>query len=80
MRWEEMWDIALRIRSRFLVGKVPAPVLAAVRQAVDALGPTQPLAVRSSAPGEDHGQTSFAGLHESDVGITGKMHCSTPFG
>ena len=38
---------------------------------MDSLGPAQPLVVRSSAPGEDHGQTSFAGLHESVVGSTG---------
>lgn len=71
MRWEELWDTALRIRASFLAGEVPSAVSAAVRQVVDTLGPAQPLAVRSSAPGEDRGQMSFAGLHESVVGSTG---------
>jgi pyruvate,water dikinase len=31
-----------------------------------------PLVVRSSAPGEDGGATSFAGLHESVVGVRGR--------
>ncbi len=71
MRWEELWDTALRIRSPFLGGKIPAPVTAAARRVIRELGPEQPLAVRSSAPGEDHGQMSFAGLHESVVGVRG---------
>ena len=71
MRWEEIWDTALRIRSAFL----SAPVLSAVAEAIIAearqLGMDKPLAVRSSAPGEDSAQRSFAGLHESVVGVTG---------
>ena len=29
MRWEELWDTALRIRSAFLASEVPPPVVAA---------------------------------------------------
>ncbi len=71
MRWEELWDTALRIRSGFLAGTVTTVVSVAVRQAVDTLGSTRLLAVRSSAPGEDRGEMSFAGLHDSVVGSTG---------
>ncbi len=71
VRWEELWDLALRIRSGFLSGEMPEAVSAVIRQVVEALGSEQPLVVRSSAPGEDHGQMSFAGLHESVVGSTG---------
>ncbi len=71
MRWEELWDTAHRIRAGFLAGTVPAVVSVAVRQAVDTLGSTRLLAVRSSAPGEDRGEMSFAGLHDSVVGSTG---------
>lgn len=70
MRWEEIWDAALRIRAAFLAAPVPdeisAPLLAACRE----LG-SGPFVVRSSAPGEDSEERSFAGLHESLVGVEG---------
>ena len=71
MRWEELWDAALRIRSRFLAGQLPPQVAAALRQMVGDLTEGCPLAVRSSARGEDHPGASFAGLHESVLGVDG---------
>jgi phosphohistidine swiveling domain-containing protein len=71
MRWEEIWDVALRIRSAFLAAPVPQALAQAIVTAVEALGAGKRLAVRSSAPGEDSAQRSFAGLHESVVGIVG---------
>jgi pyruvate,water dikinase len=71
MRWEEMWDVALRIRSAFLARPVPDTLAQAIDAAVQDLGASQPLAVRSSAPGEDSANRSFAGLHESVVGVSG---------
>ena len=71
MRWEEMWDAALRIRSMFL----NTPLAEGIRDAL--LGPLaecfaeEPTVVRSSAPGEDSAATSFAGLHESYVNVRG---------
>jgi phosphohistidine swiveling domain-containing protein len=71
MRWEELWDAALRIRSAFLRADIPDAIAAQVRQALaDHIG-DDAVAVRSSAPGEDSQQLSFAGLHESIVGVTG---------
>ncbi|MGD8627164.1 MAG: PEP/pyruvate-binding domain-containing protein, partial [Anaerolineae bacterium] len=72
MRWEEIWDAALRIRSTFLAASIPPPVAQAIAAAVRALGRGKALAVRSSAPGEDSAQRSFAGLHESVVGVRGE--------
>ena len=71
MRWEEMWDTALRIRSAFLAASIPSSVAAAITKAVAVLGATTPLAVRSSAPGEDSASGAFAGIHESLVGVSG---------
>ena len=71
MRWEELWDTALRIRSAFLAAPIPTPLAAAITGAVEALGAGVSLAVRSSAPGEDSATGAFAGIHESVVGLIG---------
>jgi pyruvate,water dikinase len=71
MRWEEIWDVALRIRSAFLAAPIPPALAQAIAAAVEVMGAGKPLAVRSSAPGEDSAQRSFAGLHESVVGVVG---------
>jgi pyruvate,water dikinase len=71
MRWEELWDAALRIRSAFLKAGIPETIAAQIRRALaDHVGDGA-VAVRSSAPGEDSQQRSFAGLHESIVGVEG---------
>jgi pyruvate,water dikinase len=70
MRWEEIWDTALRIRTAFLAADIPPPLSDEIVRAYDRIG--SPLvAVRSSAPGEDSAQRSHAGLHESIVGVRG---------
>jgi pyruvate,water dikinase len=71
MRWEELWDAALRIRSAFLRAGIPDAIAGQIRRALaDHVGDGA-VAVRSSAPGEDSQQLSFAGLHESIVGVKG---------
>ena len=69
MRWEEIWDAALRIRGAFLSAPLPPdladPILDAYRKLASG-----PVAVRSSAPGEDGTTGSFAGLHESVTDVT----------
>jgi pyruvate,water dikinase len=69
MRWEEIWDAALRIRSAFSSAPLPEEVADSIRTALEPLG-AHPLVVRSSAPGEDSAERSFAGLHESFLNIT----------
>lgn len=71
MRWEEIWDTALRIRSAFLSVPVPAALCTELAAALAEYDPKGLFAVRSSAPGEDSAAGSFAGLHESQVGVTG---------
>jgi pyruvate,water dikinase len=71
MRWEEIWDAALRIRSAFLAATVPDDVAAAITHGYRKLAPGA-MVVRSSAPGEDSSQRSYAGLHESLVGVVGE--------
>ncbi|MEJ2070751.1 MAG: PEP/pyruvate-binding domain-containing protein [Syntrophobacterales bacterium] len=70
LRWEEMWDASLRIRHLFLNQRLPADLDASLREA---LAPHLPerCVVRSSAPGEDSRQASFAGLHASFVNVAG---------
>lgn len=73
MRWEEIWDAALRIRSAFLRTPLSPELVHAVQEALRQLHPQHPLAVRSSAPSEDSAQRSFAGLHESIVNVQGPL-------
>jgi phosphohistidine swiveling domain-containing protein len=65
MRWEEIWDAALRIRSAFVKTSLPSALVQAINEALLKLQPQSSLVVRSSAPAEDSAQRSFAGLHES---------------
>ena len=69
LRWEELWDIALRLRNRFLILPLPETVRRALADAVLPLLENGPVAVRSSAPGEDSAAASFAGLHESRINL-----------
>ena len=71
MRWEEMWDAALRIRNLFLKSAMPAELEAGLREALSDRFEDRAAVVRSSAPGEDAAATSFAGLHESYVNVRG---------
>jgi len=69
MRWEEMWDASLRIRSHINKGRFPAAMYRQLRQAVDAMLGNKPAVVRSSALSEDSVNTSYAGIHESYVDV-----------
>jgi pyruvate,water dikinase len=71
MRWEELWDAALRIRNMFLKSDLPDELYVDLFSAVDQCFADRPVVVRSSAPGEDTDRTSFAGLHESFVNVRG---------
>jgi len=68
MRWEEIWDAALRIRTAFLRAEIPPDVSKAIADAYRNLHPNQ-VAARSSSVGEDSAERSYAGLHESVVGV-----------
>lgn len=71
MRWEEMWDASLRIRNMFLKTPVPPEIAKELRSTIEEKFKGKAVVVRSSAPGEDSAQASFAGLHESYVNIQG---------
>ncbi|ABA90246.1 phosphoenolpyruvate-utilizing enzyme, putative [Syntrophotalea carbinolica DSM 2380] len=71
MRWEELWDAGLRIRHLFLKTPLPEALETELTRALPETIRTVPVAVRSSAPEEDGGKESFAGLHESYVNVQG---------
>lgn len=71
MRWEEIWDASLRIRNMFLQTPVPPEIARELRLSIEEKFKDQAVVVRSSAPGEDSRETSFAGLHESYVNVRG---------
>ena len=72
MRWEEMWDAALRIRNLFLRTQLPAPIEDSIATALKEYCPNKTLAIRSSSLAEDSAQSSFAGIHESFINIKGE--------
>ena len=71
MRWEEIWDAALRIRSAFSSATVPEEIAYEIAGAIKGFPKQTTWAIRSTAPGEDSSQRSFAGLHESYLGVNG---------
>lgn len=73
MRWEELWDAALRIRHLFLAAPLPKTMVKEISAEVQRVFGDRPLVVRSSAPGEDSAGASFAGLHESLVNVCGEL-------
>lgn len=73
MRWEEIWDASLRIRNYFLHAAIPDEIQAQITSFIETHFQGKFLAVRSSAPDEDTGHTSFAGLHESYLNIRGSQ-------
>lgn len=70
MRWEELWDASLRIRNMFARTPIPTNLRDGLHAALEPWL-AGPVVVRSSAPGEDAAHQSFAGLHDSFVGIMG---------
>lgn len=71
MRWEEMWDAGLRIRNMFMNTPIPPHLVDTIKSQIPRDFLKKAVVVRSSAPGEDSSKTSFAGLHESYVNVTG---------
>ncbi|MBN2243082.1 MAG: hypothetical protein JW793_10360 [Acidobacteria bacterium] len=71
MRWEEIWDVSLRIRNMFARTPMPGELRARLLRGLEPRFRKAPVSVRSSAPGEDSARSSFAGLHESFVNIHG---------
>jgi pyruvate,water dikinase len=72
MRWEELWDVSLRIRNHFLTRAWPKAMKKKLLQDLNE-DPANwsAVAVRSTALGEDSASQSFAGLHESRVMLQG---------
>ncbi|UGV41536.1 hypothetical protein J7W08_04400 [Methanococcoides orientis] len=71
MRWEEMWDTSLRLKNLFLNSSIPEDIENVIRSEIKKNYEKVPVVVRSSAPGEDSSNTSFAGIHESYVNVRG---------
>ena len=71
MRWEELWDASLRIRNRFARAAWPEPLGGELSRELGAAFGARAAVVRSSAPGEDAADRSFAGLHDSYVNVRG---------
>jgi pyruvate,water dikinase len=64
MRWEEVWDAALRIRSNFLKKPMPQKLRIVLADTYESFQGKKVI-VRSSSVLEDSTHYSFAGVHES---------------
>ena len=71
MRWEEIWDAALRIRLAFTRGNLSPIMEDSIIKALSHWPEGTKFAVRSSSPEEDAKDFSFAGVHESYVNVSG---------
>lgn len=71
MRWEDLWDTSLRIRHMFSQTPLPGELAAVLGEKFREKMGDEPMAVRSSAIGEDSGELSFAGPHESVLNVAG---------
>ena len=71
MRWEELWDAALRIENLFLKTPLPPELYETLYTSIEDTFRDKAVVARSSALGEDSPQRSFAGLHESYVNVKG---------
>jgi pyruvate,water dikinase len=71
IRWEELWDTSLRIRNMFVNTPLPPDRHKLLKEELETYFTGKSVVVRSSAPGEDSSETSFAGLHESYVNVRG---------
>lgn len=71
MRWEELWDLGLRVRSLFLNTPLPSALAADLTGLLAPRYTDLPVTVRSTAPVEDSATASFAGLHDSFVNVRG---------
>ncbi|WP_082106068.1 PEP/pyruvate-binding domain-containing protein [Methanosarcina sp. 1.H.T.1A.1] len=71
MRWEELWDISEKIKHMFTLTPFPGEMEKELEEGLASHFGDKAVAVRSSAPGEDSANTSFAGVHASYVNIRG---------
>lgn len=71
MRWEELWDISEKIKHMFTQTPFPGEMEKELEEGLASYFGDKAVAVRSSAPGEDSANTSFAGVHASYVNIRG---------
>ncbi len=71
MRWEEVWDTSLRIRTLFNNTPIPLDLKISLLGVIEPAFKDKAVVVRSSAFGEDSEDASFAGIHESFVNVRG---------
>ena len=70
LRWEEIWDSALRIRLSFLKGIISRNLEDDIKRELSRFDKGTLFSVRSSSPDEDSREYSFAGIHESFVNVS----------
>ncbi len=70
MRWEQIWDLSLSIRNLFQKADFNAKIRTAIESHLIRCFEGRKVVIRSSSLNEDSAETSFAGIHESFVGVS----------
>jgi phosphoenolpyruvate synthase/pyruvate phosphate dikinase len=70
MRWEEIWDLSITIRHKFKKTPIPDSMLASLLELIEPFA-NKRVVIRSSSLNEDSKAFSFAGVHDSIVGVQG---------
>lgn len=71
MRWEEVWDLSLRIRNLFIRTHLPPEINQPLVHEISEIFKSTPVSIRSSAVTDSMGIQTISDVHDSYLAVTG---------